>query len=273
MTLDESYYVPSKLADKANFYQKVAGMCAILCAIIAVIMTANYMNNSDESENYLGGLNWGELIFNWHPLLMVTGLIFCAITSLLSYRVIPLNKLATKAIHFIMHTAAIICVVVGLCAVLMGNNYTNKNEGHVYYSNFNSLHSFIGLGAIILYAQNYILGFAHYIAPMALSFRKAYMPSHIFLGTFSFFAAVMACLTGLMKLAVEANCGYEVTSADTNPAAHYHLLTGGCKLNNGIGVMILLTAFFAAYALWENHKPAASTPSESKALLEDAQRA
>eukprot|EP01034_Spumella_vulgaris_P022057 gene22057-28152_t len=102
--------------------------------------------------------------------------------------------------------------------------------------------------------------------PVAVSLRKAYMPSHIFLGSFAFFAAVFAALTGAMELATEKKCGYEVTSPDTNPAENYHELSGGCKTLNGIAVLLLFTAFFAAYALWENH---AALPKENNGEKEE----
>jgi hypothetical protein len=251
--MDASYTVPSKLLNRTSPLQKTSGYLAIIFSFLAFAVTASYVSNSDLKETYLGGLNWGKLIFNWHPVLMVGGLIFCSITSILSYRLIPMTKLATKSLHVFLHTVGVVCFSVGLSAVLIGNNNKSKNDGNTYYSNFNSIHSFLGLAAIILYGQNYVLGFLHYLMPVAVSKRKAYMPSHIFLGSFAFFAAVFAALTGAMELATEYGCHYEVTSPDTNPAEHYHLLTKGCKTLNGIAVLLLFTAFFAAYALWENH--------------------
>lgn len=244
----------SKLYSRVNWAQKFAGYAAIVFAFTAVILTILYCSNTNEEEDYLGGLNWGELIFNWHPILMVSGLIFCSITSILAYRLVPYPKVYTKRFHGFLHACGIVCVAVGLAAVFLGNNYTNKNTGGEYYANLYSLHSFVGLGAIGLYCSNFVLGFLHYGMPVVPQFYKTfYMPSHVFVGSFAFFASVMAALTGLMELFKEYHCGYVVTSPDLNPAKHYHKLTAGCQSINDIGIIILVTSACAALALWENH--------------------
>jgi hypothetical protein len=67
----------------------------------------------------------------------------------------------------------------------------------------------------------------------------------------------MAVATGIMELT--STCYYDVTSPDVNPAEHYHELSGGCKLANGIGVMVVLTLFLVAYALLDiNNRSALS---------------
>jgi hypothetical protein len=61
-----------------DFLKQFTAVSAIISAGFAVILTSVWMNGTDANESFLGGLNWNELIFNWHPILMVTGLIFCA---------------------------------------------------------------------------------------------------------------------------------------------------------------------------------------------------
>jgi len=198
---------------------------------------------------------------------MVSGLILCSLTSQVSYRLFPFTKLITKTIHVLLHTTAIICVCVGFSAVYIGNNNKNKNGEHKYYANFCTIHSFLGLAAILLYAQNYILGFAHYLMPASVEMRKTYMPSHMFLGMFSLFCACFAALTGIMELFTEYGCPYVPSSPDYNPAASYHKLKTGCQALNGMGIMILLTAFFAAYALWDVNTPNSKKDTGEQATL------
>lgn len=52
--------------------QKVALILAHMGALVSVILTARWANGA--GEGYLGGLDWGDdnLIFNWHPVLMVS---------------------------------------------------------------------------------------------------------------------------------------------------------------------------------------------------------
>ncbi len=53
--------------------QKVALGIAHLGALVSVILTARWAKGT--GEGFLGGLAWGDdnLIFNWHPVLMVRG--------------------------------------------------------------------------------------------------------------------------------------------------------------------------------------------------------
>ena len=71
----------------------------------------------DIDASYLGGVNTNELLFNWHPILMVSGLIFSSITAILAYRFLPLEKTTVKYIHAFFHSASIVCVVLGVSAV------------------------------------------------------------------------------------------------------------------------------------------------------------
>lgn len=75
----------------------------------------------DDDDSYLGGLNTNELLFNWHPVLMVTGLILCSITSLVSFKVIPLPHLLKKYIHASLHSIAVLSIILGLLAVFQGS--------------------------------------------------------------------------------------------------------------------------------------------------------
>ena len=77
----------------------------------------------DDDESFLGGLNTNELLFNWHPVLMVTGLIFCSITALVSFKVIPMDHDTKKYVHASLHTVAVICIVLGITAVFQGMIY------------------------------------------------------------------------------------------------------------------------------------------------------
>lgn len=75
---------------------------------------------SDYDGSYLGGLNTNELLFNWHPVLMVAGLILCSIVSLTSFRILPFEHHLKKYFHATIHTIAIICLSLGVSAVFEG---------------------------------------------------------------------------------------------------------------------------------------------------------
>lgn len=241
-TYSKLYYVASKK-------QKIAGFLAILFAFVTMTMTASWANNSNTDDGYLGGLNWSSLVFNWHPVLMVAGLVFCLVCSIMSYRLFPGSKFVIKLLHASFHTAAIICIIIGLSAVITAHNYTDKNSAGTYYPNLYSIHSLLGISAVILYFLNFVMGIFFFLLPgVAENIKKNFKPNHIFLGLFILFAVVFAVETGLMKLT--KNCTYEVNEADWNPAENYHKLSSGCRLANGIGIMVLVTVFLSSYALF-----------------------
>ena len=264
-------YDKSRLYSYASNFQKTSGILAILCAVIGLIFLLAWMGGEHKSQACLGGFDFGELIFNFHPIFMYSGMILFALSALLSYRVLPFTKHFTKNLHGILHTCSIMCVIFGLTCVFVGNNYKSKNDYHVYYPNLFTLHSFLGLGAVLLYFQNYLLGIYHFLSSLeavTVEARKEYMPMHIFLGTMSLILAFMTVETGIMELTTELQCYYEVSEPDNNPASNYHLLKYGCKLANGAGVMVMLVAVFGLFALY-NFRPEAKS-HETQFLIDQA---
>ncbi len=245
---------PSNLYYESTPSQKVAGLLAIISSIVALGLLIKWMKGTNYDESFLGGLNFKEYIFNYHPIFMLSGLILASLTALLSYRLIPAPKTMTKSLHGLLHTCALCCIVIGLTCVIVGNNYPDYNTGGAYYPNLTSLHSFLGLTAIALYFQNYILGLYHFVFPLSIvpiEKRKSYMPYHVFLGGFAFFAAVFAVETGIMELTSELGCYWDPTSANINPAKTYDRLPYGCQYANGVGILVLLSALTGAYALMD----------------------
>uniref|UniRef100_A0A7S3MBE7 Cytochrome b561 domain-containing protein n=1 Tax=Spumella elongata TaxID=89044 RepID=A0A7S3MBE7_9STRA len=239
----EVYYTTSKL-------QRIAGVLAIVAALVSTAMVITWADKHDTSKNYLGGINWSKRVFNYHPVMMVIGMNLCLITSLLSYRIIELPKKITKVFHAVTHAGAIVCALVGLSAVVTSHNYKDHNGNNKYTANLYSMHSLLGISALVLYFSNYILAFFHFLMPVVSNdARASFKPNHVFLGLFTLIAATIALETGITELTTKLGCIYPVTSADWNPAENYHELSDGCKLANGLGVMILLGVFLCAYAL------------------------
>lgn len=244
----------SKLYDQTTTVQRISGVAGIICAFIAVILIIVWMKGSSKENAYGGGLNFNEYLFNYHPIFMSSGLILGSLTALLSYRILPLSKTVTKSLHAILHSLCLCCVVIGLTCVIVGNNFTNKNDTGGYFPNLISLHSFVGIAAMLLYFQNYFFGFLHFLLPltfMPVEKRKSYMPIHVFLGGFSFFTALCAVETGILDLAMEKGCYWQPTSANTNPVNTYDNLPIGCRIGNAAGIMFLIATFFGAFALFD----------------------
>lgn len=181
----------------------IAAAIAIVSAVTVLILTVIWMD-SDYDGSYLGGLNTNELLFNWHPILMVAGLIVCGITSLMSFRVLPFEKPLKKNIHATLHIIAIICISLGVSAVFQANNYKSKNIEGQYSGNLYSMHSILGIIANVVYGSNYIIGFGSFLLYSVLGLsdetKAAIMPFHILLGTFALFVSAFAVETGIMEL-------------------------------------------------------------------------
>jgi hypothetical protein len=116
----------------------------------------------------------------------------------------------------------------------------------------------------VLYFSQYLLGLLFFGLQVSPAWAARYKPNHIFLGVFALFAAVFAVQTGLAELTTKLGCSYTVSSANWNPAHNYHRLSAGCQLANGIGIMVFLTALFAAYALIGPGVTASSRPTEQE---------
>lgn len=94
--------------------QKVALVIAHVCAVVSVILVSRWANGT--GEGFLGGLDWGDknLVFNYHPVLMVTAFVFSFTEALLVYRTFPFSKRVNKSIHLGLQTLAVILASVGL---------------------------------------------------------------------------------------------------------------------------------------------------------------
>jgi hypothetical protein len=139
-------------------------------------------------------------------------------------------------------------------------------ERYGYKANLYSLHSWIGIGAVLLFGQNYVLGAMHFMTEkIPMEMKKVYMPYHVFLGEIAYMACFAAVETGIMQKATFMKCGYSVTEPDYNPAENYTEIPSGCRLGNGIGVIVVPMVFAVFFVLKNWAKPAARDPLLSQA--------
>ncbi|CAH1238262.1 CYB561 [Branchiostoma lanceolatum] len=148
------------------------------------------------TAHYRGGFAWdgsGQQ-FNWHPVLMVVGLVFLYGNGIIIYRFVPrLQKKKLKLAHAFIHKAAFVFAVVGLVAVFGFHNATGLPNAY-------SLHSWLGLGCVVLFNAQWVLGLSTYMLPFASRWiRTLFMPYHRFLGLAIFALAIATCLTGLTE--------------------------------------------------------------------------
>lgn len=193
------------------------------------------------------GLGWdgGSAEFNWHPLLMVIGFIFLQGIAIVVYR-LPwtwkCSKQMMKFIHAGLNVLAFILAVISLVAVFDFHNA--KNIPNMY-----SLHSWVGLAAVILYPAQIVMGIAVYLVPATPVYvRAALMPVHIYSGLFIFTSVIATALMGITEKLIFSlkNPGYK----DFPPEAIL------------VNVLGLLIAAFGGLVLWIATRPSWKRPSE-----------
>ncbi|XP_053687592.1 plasma membrane ascorbate-dependent reductase CYBRD1 [Sabethes cyaneus] len=151
---------------------------------------------------HLNGLAWTSqpsVQFNWHPLLMTMGMIFLYGNSILIYRGFRYaRKKPLKITHAVIHGLAFIFTVIALVAAFDSHNLANPPRPNMY-----TLHSWVGMAAVVIFGLQYVFGFVSYLFPgVRDTLRATYMPIHVFFGVFGFVLAITACLLGLLEKAI-----------------------------------------------------------------------
>lgn len=156
--------------------------------------------------DFRGGLAWEStnksLIFNLHPVLMLIGLIIIGGEAIVSYKSLPLRKEVKKLIHLVLHAIALILGIIGVYAA-----FKYHNESGI--ANLYSLHSWLGIGIIVLYAIQWIYGFVLFYYPGgSMTLRTESLPWHVLFGIFVFVLAVANATLGFLeKLTFLENSG------------------------------------------------------------------
>ena len=102
-----------------------------------------------------------------------------------------------KIMHAFVHSATLAFTIVGLVAA-----FKSHNDQDIPIPNMYSLHSWIGLAAVILFCLQWATGFISFLAPkMSDRFRASYLPLHKFWGIAIF---LMVCATALMGITEKA---------------------------------------------------------------------
>ncbi|ENN83480.1 hypothetical protein YQE_00162, partial [Dendroctonus ponderosae] len=155
---------------------------------------------------YRGGFAWREdpkRQFNLHPVLMVAGFITFSGFSVLLYRICRCcRRIYVKLLHTVFHALAIPCVALGFLSVLDSHNLAQPP-----IPNFYSLHSWIGLVTMGLFAIQFVVGFFSFLILLCCEgatagFRAALVPIHASFGLTTFVLAIAASVTGLTEKAL-----------------------------------------------------------------------
>ncbi|XP_036383473.1 cytochrome b ascorbate-dependent protein 3 [Megalops cyprinoides] len=204
-------------------------ICYLLSLFLGIlcVVFVSYWNS-----HWRGGFAWdgSALQFNWHPVLMVTGLVVLYGNAAVLYR-IPLtwsqNKLPWKLLHAGLLFLALLLSILGLCAVFDFHNA--KNIPNLY-----SLHSWLGICTTALFAAQWTLGLAAFLLPCSpLELRKLLKPIHVWMGSIIFTLSIAACISGINEKLFFALKG------STNETKPYSMLPPEAVFANSLGVLII----------------------------------
>ncbi|GLT35967.1 hypothetical protein SLA2020_103750 [Shorea laevis] len=147
--------------------------------------------------HFRGGLAWEASnkshIFNIHPVLMLIGVIIIGGEAIISHKSVPLKVEVKKLIHLGLHAVALILGIIGISAV-----FKYHNESLI--PNLYSLHSWLGIGIIVLYGIQWICGFVLFFYPGGSNgLRADSLPWHVAFGMLVYMLAVANAAIGCME--------------------------------------------------------------------------
>ncbi|NWQ68541.1 CYAC3 protein, partial [Neopipo cinnamomea] len=215
-------------------------------------------------QHWRGGfsLDGGSRTFNWHPVLMVTGLVVLYGAAALVYRV-PSTwsgpKLPWKLLHGGLALGAFVLTVLGLAAVFRFHNSNGT-------PNMYSLHSWMGLGTVLLFScqvgaspdppnsprhpelssphrvfPQWAAGFGAFLLPWAPAWlRQLYKPIHVFFGSTILLLSTASCVSGINE---------KLFFSLKNGTTQYKLLPAEAVFANTLGILILLFGVLVVGAL------------------------
>ncbi|KFR10265.1 Cytochrome b reductase 1, partial [Opisthocomus hoazin] len=157
------------------------------------------------------------------------------------------SKLLMKFIHAGLNTIAMILAIVSMVAVFEYHNARN-------IPNMYSLHSWIGLTAVVFYSLQLFLGFAVFLLPFApVPLRAALMPTHVYSGLAIFATVIATALTGITE---------KLIFSLKNPA--YSTSPPEATFVNCLGLLLVI---FGALILWMASRAHWKRPPEENAKV------
>ncbi|XP_010333677.2 lysosomal membrane ascorbate-dependent ferrireductase CYB561A3 isoform X2 [Saimiri boliviensis] len=233
--------------------------CLVLGSLgsMCILFTVYWM------QYWRGGFAWNGSIymFNWHPVLMVAGMVVFYGGASLVYR-LPQSwvgpKLPWKLLHAALHLMAFVLTVVGLVAV-----FTFHNHGRI--ANLYSLHSWLGITTVFLFACQWFLGFAVFLLPWAsVWLRSLLKPIHVFFGAAILSLSIASVISGINE---------KLFFSLKNSTRPYSSLPSEAVFANSTGMLVVAFGLLVLYILlastWKRPEPGILT--DRQPLLHDGE--
>lgn len=242
--------------------QSLSGVASIVLSAAAVVLAIAW-------ATALGGVSWREgeskRVFNWHPVLMVTGYAFMTVGALL-FRVSgtsshqasargaaapePKKRSMVKLAHATMWSLCFVCGIVAMLAVFKSHN--DPISG--YIANLYSFHSWVGVFVLSLYTLQLLVGIIAFGGLSLTSGRgrvskAALMEVHKCTGAYIHILATATIMLGIQEKEGFVGCGYAVDSADLVPFANLGKIPHPCKISHGLGLVVLAIGLCTSFGL------------------------
>lgn len=200
---------------------------------------------------FLGGLSWSatpKVQFNWHPLLMTIGMVYLYGNSILVYRGLRFaRKRSLKISHATMFGSIMFLVIIASWAVYDSHVLNTPPIPNLY-----SLHSWIGLFAVILFILQWVGGFFSFLYPIITAQqRETFMPMHIYFGLTGYVMAIAAALLGLCEKTIFKLGG------------EYSQLPNEAIIVNTMGLLIMVFAALVVYLATNRHFQRTPLPEDA----------
>ncbi|CAJ1072721.1 cytochrome b reductase 1-like [Xyrichtys novacula] len=196
---------------------------------------------------YREGLSWegGAALFNWHPVLIVSGFIFLTGLAITIYRLPWTGKAnyeTMKYIHGALHTMAFTYASFAMMAAF-------GSQSAADFPNMFSLHSWLGLTTFSSFGLLLLVSACIFLLPFTpLSWKTACMPIHGFVGRFLFGSTITVALTGITEKLIFGLSDPKYTDSPSEALF--------------ANVMGMLLVGYGAAILWISTRPAWKRTSE-----------
>lgn len=186
----------------------------LLHGVVGLVLYWVWMFHKGDDPNSWHPFAWREnprKEFNLHPVLMIIGFVYCMGQAMLMYRSCRCcRRIANKLLHTLFHMLAMPCIAVAFLATYDSHTYRTvpceSGECPAPIPNFYSLHSWMGLATMGLFALQYVVGFFSFLLLLCCesataSFRANLVPIHSTFGITTFVMAIATCCSGLTEKA------------------------------------------------------------------------
>lgn len=231
-----------------DFVEKSQWVCKLLShalSLLALLICFVWIHQ-------LGGLAWGggqaKLVFNWHPLMMLTAFFFMTVAALtFRFPFKSSDRRIVKWVHGSTWLVAALCASVALVAVFRSHN--DPVSGLV--ANMYSLHSWMGATVIVFYLVQFVLALWTFAWPSSSPRRvKALvLKFHKLAGPSIYILTAGTILLGIQEKEGFVGCSYTVTEPDTFPLSNISRIPHVCITSHLMGFVVLAVTLSTIFAL------------------------